>query len=204
MHRLHAPRQRLQLLERRFGLWSYAAKRYIDFGTIDRTANANYGGNNYSTYFEAGRNIYGRYVNLQPFAALEYIGVQQNAFAEQNANSIDLQVNALDANAFRGLLGTRILNYYRTGTGRLLTLDASAAWRHEFLNDNRVLDALFVGQTGGTFAVSGANVDRDAAVVGTGLNYALSNKCSVYANYDLLFSANYAAHAGLGGFQYAW
>lgn len=52
--------------------------------------------------------------------------------------------------------------------------------------------------------MSGVNVDRDAAIFGTGLNYALSDSCSLYANYDLLFSKSYTAHAGLGGFQYAW
>jgi T5SS/PEP-CTERM-associated repeat protein/autotransporter-associated beta strand protein len=187
-----------------YGYNNYAAKRHINFSTIDRTANASYGGNNYSSYFEVGRNIYGSYANLQPFAALESIGVQQNAFSEQNADSIDLQVNTLKTSALRGLLGTRILNYYRTGMGRLLTLDASAAWRHEFLDDSHILDASFVGQTGGAFAVSGVNVDRDAAIFGVGMKYALSDNSSLYANYDLLLSQNYTAHAGLGGFQYAW
>ena len=187
-----------------YGYNSYNTRRNIDFAAIDRTATADYNGNNYSAYLEAGRNIYGRIVNLQPFAALEYIGVQQNGFAEENANSIDLLVNGSTANAMRGFLGTRVLNYYRTKSGRLLTLDASAAWRHEFLDENRIIDASFAGQTGGAFAVSGINVDRDAAIVGTGLNYAVSTHCSVYANYDLLFSRNYAAHAGLGGLQYAW
>jgi outer membrane autotransporter protein len=187
-----------------YGYNSYTTRRHIDFGSIDRIATADYGGNNYSAYLEAGRNIYGNFANLQPFAALEYIGVQQNGFAEQNADSIDLLANDSMANAMRGLLGMRVLNYYRTQSDRLLTLDASATWRHEFLDENRIIDASFVGQTGGAFAVSGLNIDRDAAIVGTGLNYAASHHCSVYANYDLLFSRNYAAHAGLGGLQYAW
>jgi outer membrane autotransporter protein len=187
-----------------YGYNGFTATRYIDFASIDRTARSNYGGNNYSTYVEAGRNIFGRHANWQPFAALEYIGTRQNAFAEQNANSINLQVDSLNANAFRGLLGSRLLNYYRTRSGRLLTLDASVAWRHEFLNNDRIFDASFVGQPGGAFAVSGLNVDRDAAIIGTGLNYALSHNCSIYANYDLLLSKDYAAHAGVGGFQYAW
>jgi outer membrane autotransporter protein len=187
-----------------YGYNSYSTKRHIDFGSIDRTANADYSGNNYSAYAEIGRNLRGRFANLQPFAGLEYVGVQQNSFNETNADSIDLAVKDSTTNAMRGLLGTRILNYYRTKSGRLLTLDASAAWRHEFLNENAIVDASFAGQTGGTFAVTGNNVDRDAAIVGAGLNYAMSDHCSVYANYDLLFSKDDAAHSGLGGLQYAW
>ncbi len=187
-----------------YGHNSFNAHRSIEFGDIDRTASSAYSGNNYSTYVELGRNLHGRYAHLQPFGALEYIGVRQEGFAETNANSIDLDVAGLNANAFRGLLGTRLLSYFRTQSDKLLTWNASAAWRHEFLDDNRVLDATFVGMTGSAFAVSGVNVDRDAAIVGTGLNYAMSNHCSAYANYDLLFSRNYAAHASLGGFQYVW
>lgn len=187
-----------------YGYNRYDARRSIEFGSIDRTARADYSGSNYSAYFEAGRNLYGDFANLQPFAALEYIGVQRNGFAESSADSLDLSVNGETTNAMRGLLGMRLLNYYQTRSGRLVTLDASAAWRHGFLNENRIIDASFAGQTGGTFAVSGINVNRDAAILGAGLNYALSDHCAVYATYDLVFSKDYAAHAGLGGLQYAW
>jgi outer membrane autotransporter protein len=187
-----------------FGYNQYSTKRYIDFGDIDRTATANYHGGSYSAYFETGRNVLGRFTHLQPFAALEYIGVQQNAFTEQDADSIDLDVGTSTANALRGILGSRVFDHFRTKSGHLVTVNASAAWRHEFLNDNRVIDTSFTSQTGNAFAVSGVNVDRDAALIGTGINYALSTHCSVYGNYDLLFSQNYTAHTGLGGFQYAW
>ena len=160
--------------------------------------------NNYSTYAEMGRNIHGRYTHWQPFAALEYIGVRQDSFTETGADSVDLDVDGMNANAFRSLLGTRLLTYFHTQSDKLLTWNASASWRHEFLDDGRVLDATFGGMTGSAFAVSGINVDRDAAIVGTGLNYAVSSHCSLYANYDLVFSRNYAANAGLGGFQYTW
>lgn len=187
-----------------YGHNTFDVSRTIEFGDIDRAAASNYDGNNYSTYLEVGRNIRGRRLHYQPFAALEYIGVRQDAFTESGADSIDLDTQALNANAFRSLLGTRLLGCFRTQSDRLLTWNASVTWRHEFLNDGRVLDASFVGQTDAAFAIYGANVDRDAAIFGTGLNYALSPHCSLYANYDLVFSRNYTANAGLGGFQYAW
>ena len=69
----------------------------------------------------------------------------------------------MNANAFRSLLGTRLLTGFRTNSDRLLTWNVSAMWRHEFLDDGRVLDASFVGQTDTAFAAYGINVDRDAA-----------------------------------------
>lgn len=187
-----------------YGHNAFDVGRSIVFGDIDRAANSNYSGNNYSTYVEMGRNIHSRYLHWQPFGALEYIGVRQNGFNETGADLVDLDVQAMNANAFRSLLGARLLTSFCTKSDHLLTWNASAMWRHEFLNDLRVLDASFVGQTGTAFAVDGVNVDRDAAIIGTGLNYALSSRCSLYANYDLLFSRNYAVNAGLGGFQYVW
>ena len=151
-----------------YGYNNFDVDRSIAFGSIDRTAKSNYAGNNYSTYVELGRNIPGRYSHWQPFGAIEYIGVRQNSFSESGANSVDLDVQAMNANAFRSLLGTRLLTGLRTNSGRLLTWNVSAMWRHEFLNDGRILDASFVGQTDTAFAAYGANVDRDAAIFGTG------------------------------------
>jgi uncharacterized protein with beta-barrel porin domain len=187
-----------------YGHNSFDVSRSIVFGSIDRAADSRYDGNNYSTYVELGRNIHGRYLHWQPFGALEYIGVRQDGFAETGADSVDLDVQAMNANAFRSLLGTRVLVAFCTQSDHLITWNASAMWRHEFLNEGRVFDASFVGQADTAFAAYGVNVDRDAAIFGTGLNYALSTHCSLYANYDLVFSRNYAANAGLGGFQYAW
>ena len=86
----------------------------------------------------------------------------------------------------------------------MISLDASVAWRHEFLDDTSIIDAAMIGQPGTAFEIAGVKVDRDAAIVGSGLNYALSDHCNMYANYNLLFSCNYAAHTGLSGIQYTW
>ena len=187
-----------------YGYNSYNTTRYIDFADIDRTAHANYGGNNFSFYTETGRTIFGQFVHLQPYGALEYIQVYQNSFTETGADSIDVATGGEQAAAFRSLLGTRLFSNFHTDSGMLLTLEGRAAWRHEFLDESRVLDASFAGQTGGTFAIAGVNVDRDAAILGTGLTCHISKAFSVFANYDVVVSQDYTAHVGSGGLQYAW
>ena len=187
-----------------YGYSSYATTRYIDFASIDRTAHANYGGNNYSFYTEAGHTVYGRYVHLQPYAGLEYIQVHQNDFTETGADSIDIATGGEQAAAFRGMLGTRVFSNFHTDSGRLLTLEGRAAWRHEFLDESRILDASFAGVSGSSFAIAGENVDRDAAIVGLGATYQIRTGFSVFTSYDLSVSQNYTAHAGAGGVQYQW
>ena len=187
-----------------YGYNAYDSLRHVTIGSLERTAEASYAGNSFSFYTEVGQNVRGRYVHLQPYAALEYIQLHQNGFTETGADSVNLSVGGVGADAFRGLLGTRVLSYLRTDAGRLVTLEGRAAWRHEFLDDNRVLDATFAGQTGTAYAIQGINVDRDAAILGTGLTYDYTKSLKFGLNYDLLFSANYTAHAGSGNVALAW
>lgn len=187
-----------------YGYNTYDTHRRINFGTIDRTADANYCGNNASFLLEIGRNVFFNRFNMQPYAGLEYIQLHQNDFVETGAGSIDIAVDGIRADAFRGLLGSRFVLDYELDNARLLTLEGRAAWRHEFLNDNRIVDATFAGQAGTAFAVAGVNVDRDAGILGLGLSSRLCTGLTIFAGYDVLVSENYTAHAGSGGVQYVW
>jgi len=187
-----------------YGHNGYDTRRHVTIGTIQRLATANYGGNEFSFYAETGRNYYLGRVHLQPHAALQYIQLHQNGFIESDAQSVDLSVGGVHADSFRGLLGTRLVSYFQTDSGRLLSLEGRALWRHEFLDEARVLDATFAGQPGGAFTVDGVNVDRDAAILGAGLTFHLSTGWKLHANYDILTSANYTAHAGTGGLTFVW
>lgn len=187
-----------------YGYNTYDTHRRINFGTIDRTADANYCGNNFSASLEIGRNLFFSRFVMQPYAGLEYIQLHQNDFVETGADSIDIAVDGIRADAFRGLLGSRFVLDYELDNARLLTLEGRAAWRHEFLNDNRIVDATFAGQAGTAFAVAGVNVDRDAGILGLGLSSRLCTGLTIFASYDALVSENYTAHAGSGGVQYVW
>ena len=173
-------------------------------GNIARTARSDYSGNDFSFYCEMGKNYRIRRAFLQPYVALQYIQLHQNGFVESGADSVDLSVGGVHADSFRGLLGTRLVRSFLTKGGRPLSLEGRALWRHEFLDEERILDAGFAGQPGGTFAVRGVNVDRDAAVLGTGVTLGLAQGVKLYANYDVLTSTNYTAHAGSGGLEVVW
>jgi outer membrane autotransporter protein len=182
----------------------YDSSRQVTVGTIARRATAKYGGNAFSFYVERGRNFYFRRATFQPFAALEYIQLHQNGFTESGADSLNLTVGGVGADAFRSLLGSRIASDFRLRGGRLLSLEGRALWRHEFLDEARVLDASFAGQPGSPFVVDGINVDRDTAILGTGLTLYLNRHAKLYTNYDILTSTNYTAHAGTAGLMLAW
>ena len=187
-----------------YGYNAYDTWRRIQIGSLARLARAEYEGNEFSFYFETGRNFQCQVVYLQPFVALQYIQLHQNGFDESGADSVNLSVGGIGADSFRGLLGTRLVGCFQTNTGQACTIEGRALWRHEFLNEARVLDAEFAGQPDGSFAISGVNVDRDAAILGGGLTYCLTKNAKLYGNYDLLFSQNYAAHTSSAGLMLAW
>lgn len=98
----------------------------------------------------------------------------------------------------------RLTRDFQLPNYRLLSLEAHALWRHEFLNETRMLDARFGQSPGSTFTVQGVNVDRDAAILGSNVTFCLSNGVELYGNYDLLISKNQTAHAGTGGLMLVW
>jgi uncharacterized protein with beta-barrel porin domain len=187
-----------------YGYNSYTTNRYLAFGNVDRDAYAHYDGSSFSCYTEAGRTIFGRRIQLQPFAALEYIQLHQNDFTEANADSLDLVVGGVQASALRGLLGTRVFGNFHPNSDQTVTLEGRIAWRHEFLDESRIFDTSFDGQTGGGFAVTGVNVDRDAAVLGVGTTYHIVTTLAAFGGYNATVSKNFTSHAGVVGIQYTW
>jgi outer membrane autotransporter protein len=182
-----------------FGFNQYQTRRQIAVGPINRTAKADYNGNEFAFYLERGHNYRWLSGQFQPYAALEYIHVNQGGFIESDADSVNLAVAPIHAGAFRTLLGTRLSRQFATGGGRLISLEGRALWRHELLDQSRIIDAQFAGQPGGAFAVAGLNVDRDAAILGGGLTVHPHLGLKLYLNYDVMTSENCTAHAGTGG-----
>jgi uncharacterized protein with beta-barrel porin domain len=185
-----------------YGYNAYDTRRHVIIGSDLRAANAGYGGNDYSVYLETGRDFGSGNLHLQPYSALQFIQLEQNGFVESGANSVDLSVGGLRADSFRGLLGTRLLGYHQTHAGRLLSFEGRALWRHEFLDEGRILDATLAGQPGSGFVINGLNVDRDAAILGSGVTLYSARGARLFANYDLQISQNYTAHAASGGLMF--
>lgn len=190
-----------------YGYNAYEVRRHIlpdSLGAYQYESRKEYTGSEFSFYLETGRNFYFPVAYLQPFVALQYIQLHQNQIHENDADTLSLQIKGIHADSFRGLLGLRAVRDVQLPGYRLLSLEGRALWRHEFLDEARLVDAQFVGIPGSTFIVEGLNVDRDVAILGGGLTFCLSSGTELYANYDLLISENYTAHSGTGGLMLVW
>jgi outer membrane autotransporter protein len=116
-----------------------------------------------------------------------------------------LNVDALDADSLRSLLGGRVSLSKVTSGGQLLIPQLRAAWLHEFLDTKQVSSARFGAFGGGTtFAVQGLDLGRDWAMLGGGLAWEISDRLQVAGNYDLQTNDHQTLHIGSGTLTYTW
>jgi uncharacterized protein with beta-barrel porin domain len=186
------------------GADGYNARRLMQFGGINSTATANYGGWQSQLYLERGVTLQGAKGSIQPYAALQYLYVRQNSFTETGAGVMDLKVAGIDANSLRSLIGVRLAGNSWYVNDRPITPVARALWLHEFLSTNTGINAQFAPIGGTNFAVTGTSLGRDWAILGAGLNWNLGRGWQTYANYDAQVNVQQTFHIGSGGFQYSW
>ncbi len=187
------------------GADGYDSHRLMQFGGINTTASANYGGWQSQAYLERGITLQGSKGSIQPYAALQYLYVRQNSFTETGAGVMNLKVAGIDANSLRSLIGVRLAgNAGLSLGGGPITPVARALWLHEFLSTSTGLNAQFAPIGGTSFAVTGTSLGRDWAILGTGLNWNMGRGWQAYANYDAQVNVVQTFHVGSGGFQYTW
>lgn len=168
------------------------------------TAEGDMGGWQANAYLERGLTLEANCWTMQPYVALQYIHLHQDELVEQGAGVLNLDVEDLDSNSLRGILGGRFSKSVCTANGRLLTPEIRAAWMHEFLDTNQVVNAGLAGIGGAGFAVRGVDLGRDWATVGTGFNLQMNDAVRLFAGYDVQLNSNQTFHVGSGGVEFVW
>ena len=132
-------------------------------------------------------------LTISPTAAIQAQSIRTDAFTETAAPGAAvgvaaLNVNGRTSNAARTELGLRLDAAFRTGTTDV-TAFASVAWAH-YLERDMTMSASIAALPAAAFTVTGAQRDRDAALVGLGLDIAFTRAVSLTARADGAFSAN--------------
>jgi len=114
-----------------------------------------------------------------PTASLEYHHLGVDGFTESGAGALNLQVapqNADSATSSLGLKATRPFSAF----GANYEPSVSAAWRHEFVNQDRTLNAAFDSGAGPSFAVRSSGVGADAAALSARLEAKFNESLSAF------------------------
>ena len=156
---------------------------------VNRQANGSQTGHDLSLQTRAGVNLFPWNWCLTPMAGLAYFYLHQDSFTESGASGLNLNVQPNQAQTLRTTLGARLARTFTTPNGNKITPEAEAGWAHNFILDNRVINANLV-DLGGAFATRGFNSDTDSLLAGVGITAQLRN--------GLAFSAHYGAEIGYG------
>jgi outer membrane autotransporter protein len=192
------------LLAGGFSFDAYDSRRQLAIGPLSSTLSAEYAGWQGITYVERGLNLAAGRAEIQPYVALQYIHLRQNALQESGGTGA-LNIDSLDADSLRSLVGGRISRPVVTRSGQLLIPQLRATWLHEFLDTNQIANARFGAFGAGTsFAVQGLDLGRDWAMLGGGLTWEITDRLQIAGNYDLQTNNRQTFHIGSGMLTYLW
>ncbi|MFO0948720.1 MAG: autotransporter domain-containing protein [Planctomycetota bacterium] len=183
---------------------NYASQRQIDFGGINRNATGNYTGWQGFGYTELGGNLKAGPATLQPFGALQYIHLRQNAFTETGAGSLNLTSGGMDTDSLRSFLGSRAQLRLKGQWTRYFTPEAQASWLHEYSDATTGLNTRFAAIGGNTFAPTGLNAGRDWALLGVGVTCTLTENIQLNCNYFAQTNDRQTYHVGAASLNIQW
>lgn len=192
------------LLAGGFGFDAYDSSRGIAINNINSTAFGDYDGWQSVAYSEYGRDFQTRLGKLQPYGAMQYIYLRQNSFSETGGGIANLDVDGVDAESLRSILGFRLDREVRTGRGAVLVPQIRTGWLHEFLDTDTVVSNRFAAVPGTSFAAQGLDLGRDWALLGAGLGWRMTDRLTLTSNYDAQLNANQTFHVGSANLQYVW
>ncbi len=176
-------------------------------GLQPRTANGSVGANQALGQVEAGYKIpvfAPAALTLTPFGRLQASTVNQSAFTEWGANSLNLSVAQQTTNLLRTTVGAELGGALPLGNTRTLDMTLRLGWLHEFADVGRPITAAFTGAPSNSFTVYGATPQRDSAVLGFSAQTAVAESTQLYLRYNGEVGSGTDNHAFNLGVRLSW
>ena len=187
-----------------YGLSLNESTRHIGFGTVNRTAVADFVSHRPSTYLEYGMNAEWGGWSMMPYTSLTWTYFGRQDFTETGAGGLNLHFNEQDSQSLRTNVGVAMRRPVAVSDNVELIPQLRISWRHEVLDDSAVANgSLPVGSTG-QFGVQGAQLGRNALNLAPGIACAVSSNALLFIAYEAQLSSRHHAHGGHGGFQWVW
>jgi autotransporter-associated beta strand protein len=141
---------------------------------------------------------------VTPFARLQGYTGTQNAFSENGAQSLNLNVAAQTTNSLRSVLGAQLGGGVDMGWREKLMAQFRLGWSHEYADTARPVSAALAGAPTIPFTTYGASLQRDGVVVGVSANTAVAEATSLYLRYEGNISGQDTNHALTAGVRITW
>jgi uncharacterized protein with beta-barrel porin domain len=152
----------------------YDSSRPIEFQGVNRTAKADYRGQQYTGIVAAGRHfVFDTSTVVTPLASLQASRIHVGSYTEGGAGDLNLNVNSQDYNFVQSGLGVKVERVIQSANGTY-SPEVHFKWLHEFTSTTPAQNAAFIGGGAG-FTTQGLEQDRELFNVGTGISFASCN-----------------------------
>jgi outer membrane autotransporter protein len=128
---------------------------------------------------------------IEPFVVWDYTSRADGGYSESGAGSLNLDIHRNHTDSLRHLLGIRVSKMSKATKGARIRSYASAAWEHEYLQDQIIGDVDLLGQT---FSSFGHKIDRDSGLFSAGVDWRARDNVSVFADYTATINRDLTSH----------
>ncbi|MDP8297057.1 MAG: autotransporter domain-containing protein, partial [Candidatus Orphnella occulta] len=181
----------------------YEGKRNISVGSgINRTAKAEYDGQQYTTYGEAGYHIPAGGIDLTPLASLQYTHLHLEGYTEKGADALNLNVDKQDYDLLEMGLGLKISSIMRN-EGFDIIPSVRGKWLYDFIADKTEVTSRFTGG-GASFKTEGAKPAKSSFDIGGTLTFLGKSNVQIDFDYDFNIKNDYQSHNGAVTFKYGF
>ena len=190
----------------RYAYSDLESRRRVRFNTLDRTATADFDARDTSIFLEAAYHFkpMGNVI-IQPMFSMAYDHLDQASFDENGAGSLNLQIDKQVFDTVQTSLGVRIAMFGRDTEGRYLLPQFRFAYEREWLDNDRSMSAtLPTAGPMGAFKIKGAALPRDRVVIGVSSEVGVSDRISLFVDYDLRAGEDLLEHSLAFGFRAIW
>lgn len=189
-----------------YGYNRYDTARSISFGGINRRAEGDYRGYALGGYMEGGYRFLTDTMDIMdiiPVASFQGSYLNRRNFREEDALSLNLDVDGERTSSFLSSLGVILRKGFKTQRG-VITPEIQLRWLHEFSNDRFQVNGSFADAPLSTFTVEGDRPDKDGGVFGFGLTWETKSNFSFCLAYDARVSEDRTEQGGSLGIRYQW
>ncbi len=178
----------------------YDASRHIVFPGINRIAHGNYGGRQYSGYFEGGYTFKASGFLLTPLASLHVMRLDLEDYTETDAGALNLKMDRQRYNLFQAGVGAKMA-WPILKKGLKVTPEIHAKWLYDFAGDAQQATSTFTGG-GASFVTNGVEPPKSSGNLGAKLTLLTQSGWSVSLNYDFEMKTDFYSHNGWVNLRY--
>ena len=163
----------------------YNSHRNIFIPGFNQAAAGNTSGNQFELNLDGGYDFHmNDRVTWGPILGMQYVHMDVDGFNETGASAANLAVGSQNMDSLRSRAGMRIDYHRQIARQWAFATEVRAEWQHEFLDDSRGIGASFIGDGLAPFSVQTTNPQRDAALVGVGVDFTMRDRWTFFFDYD--------------------